>query len=229
MTGGRETVLGALRNALGRPNGLAAVEQAAVEARLAKHERHLIPARGQIPHDEQVKLFRVMAEEAAATVAQVAALDDVPGAVADYLRGHNLPPAVALAPDPALKDVRWQTQPSLTVREGKAEPPDLASVTGAFAAIAESGTLMLISGHDSPTTLNFLPDNHIVVLDAAKVLGSYEEAWSALRERRAQDGGWTMPRTVNLITGPSRSADIEQTLILGAHGPRRLHIILVGS
>ncbi len=102
----------------------------------------------------------------------------------------------------------------------------LTSVSHAFAGVAETGTLVLASGPDNPTSLNFLPDNHIVVIDAKDVAGDYESIWPRLRE---QYGEGLMPRAVNLITGPSRSADIEQTLILGAHGPRRLHVIVVGD
>jgi len=101
----------------------------------------------------------------------------------------------------------------------------LSSVSRAFAGVAETGTLVLTSGADNPTSLNFLPDNHIVVIDAKDVAGDYEAVWPRLREKF----GDLMPRVVNLITGPSRSADIEQTLILGAHGPRRLHVIVVGE
>ncbi|MEZ5579927.1 MAG: LUD domain-containing protein [Candidatus Competibacteraceae bacterium] len=73
---------------------------------------------------------------------------------------------------------------------------------------------MLLSGpHSPPTTLNFLPDTHIVVLRADRIVGAYEDAWDLLRAR-----GLGMPRTVNFITGPSRSADIEQTVQMGAHG-----------
>jgi L-lactate dehydrogenase complex protein LldG len=102
----------------------------------------------------------------------------------------------------------------------------LSSVSHAFAGVAETGTLVLTSGADNPTSLNFLPDNHIVVIDAKDVAGDYESVWQRLREKF---GEAVMPRTANLITGPSRSADIEQTLILGAHGPRRLHVIVVGA
>ena len=85
---------------------------------------------------------------------------------------------------------------------------------------------MLVSGSDNPTTLNFLPDNHIVVLRAADLEGDMESAWDRIRERY---GKGVMPRTVNMITGPSRSGDIEQQIILGAHGPRRLHIVIVAG
>jgi L-lactate dehydrogenase complex protein LldG len=82
----------------------------------------------------------------------------------------------------------------------------------------------MVSGSDNPTTLNFLPDNHLVVVAAGDLSGSFEEILEKLRARYGKE---KMPRTLNLITGPSRSADIEQTLILGAHGPRKLHIIVV--
>ena len=104
-----------------------------------------------------------------------------------------------------------------------AQPTDQASVTSAFAGVAETGSLALISGPDSPTSLNYLPDNHIVVLQVGQIVGSYEEVWQRLREKMSED--W--PRAVNWITGPSRTADIEQELLLGAHGPRRLHVVLV--
>src|SRR5205085_6001380 len=109
----------------------------------------------------------------------------------------------------------------LHLRRGKASPGDQVSMTPAFAAIAETGTLMLTSGAETPSTLNFLPDTHVVVLEAGQVVPTYEEGWTRLRARG------DMPRTVNFITGPSRTGDIEQRIQLGAHGPRRLHVVLV--
>jgi L-lactate dehydrogenase complex protein LldG len=131
-----------------------------------------------------------------------------------------------MAPDEELEALPWKDQPMLTVTRGAAREPDAVSVTGALAGIAETGTLMLHSGPGGPSSLNFLPETHVVVLPAARVVGSYEDGWDLLRRRF---GNGTMPRTVNFITGPSRSADIEQTIQLGAHGPRRLHIVLVGD
>jgi hypothetical protein len=114
---------------------------------------------------------------------------------------------------------------TLAVSFGRSDGSELNAASHAFAAVAESGTLVLTSGEANPTTLNFLPDNHIVVVNAKDVAGDYEEVWAKVR---FANGKGQMPRTVNWITGPSRSADIEQTLLLGAHGPRRLHIVLVG-
>jgi L-lactate dehydrogenase complex protein LldG len=114
---------------------------------------------------------------------------------------------------------------------GWADPPgppagnDPVGVSHAIAGIAETGTVVLASGRDNPTTLAFLPETHIVVVRAADITGDYESAWGTVR---AAFGKGQMPRTINLITGPSRSADIEQTLLLGAHGPQRLHLVVVG-
>jgi L-lactate dehydrogenase complex protein LldG len=97
-----------------------------------------------------------------------------------------------------------------------------------WAGIAETGTLMLPSGPERPTTLNLLAETEVVVLRASAIVGPYEEAWDRLRARgRDALSGGIMPRNIMFVTGPSRSADIEQTLELGAHGPRRLHILLV--
>ncbi|HYD31956.1 MAG TPA: lactate utilization protein, partial [Azospirillaceae bacterium] len=135
-----------------------------------------------------------------------------------------LPAEVRLAPDALLGGVPWDKRPTLSISRGRARDHDLSSVTGAVAGIAETGTLMLTSGPEHPSTLNLMPDTHIVVLPTERVVGSYEDAWDRLRARTAESG---LPRTVLFVTGPSRTGDIEQQIQLGAHGPRRLHIILV--
>jgi L-lactate dehydrogenase complex protein LldG len=221
MSDGRNDILGGIRKALKRgPLDPAAAH--ALRARLGDPQRNLLPARATVLDDAgRIDLFVAMAEEVQTTVDRVAGLADVPAAVATYLASENLPAELVIAPDPALDAIPWGERPLLRLRRGKAAPGDHVSVTPAFAAIAETGTLMLTSGPETPTTLNFLPDTHIVVLRADQVLPHYEEGWSRLRARGP------MPRTVNFITGPSRTGDIEQRIQLGAHGPRRLHIVLV--
>jgi len=220
----REQILGAIRRALGR-GAADAVRRAAVADRLARHARNLVPDRAQgLDPAGQVTLFVQMAEEAQATVARVAGAADVPGAVADYLSQHNLPSRLIMTPDPALDDIPWHERPLLEIRRGRAEDADQVGVTACFAGIAETGTLMLISGAHSPTRNNFLPDTHVVVMRRAQVIASYEDGWTRLRATMGEKG---MPRTVNFITGPSRTGDIEQRIELGAHGPRRLHIVLI--
>jgi L-lactate dehydrogenase complex protein LldG len=221
----RDTVLGSIRRSLG-VSGHEAPRHKAVADRLATHPAGVVPARGQVAPFERVALFIKMMEFASGTVDLVAETEDVPSAVAAFLRRHNLPMQVRRGDDRRLAALPWQREATLEVSTGVSDGGQLASVSHAFGAVAETGTLVLTSGADNPTTLNFLPDNHVVVVDAKDVTGDFETVWQKLRETY---GVGVMPRTVNLITGPSRSADIEQTLILGAHGPRRLHVILVGE
>ena len=217
MSEARGDILGAIRRARA-----AAGDPGAVERRLAEHRRNLVPARAASrDHAEQVTLFAAMAEEVQTTVSRVGTLADVPGAVADWLAGLNLPAELVMSPDRLLDGIPWETRPLLHYRRGKPGPTDLTGVTACFAGVAETGTLMLLSGPESPSTLNFLPDNHIAVLRASQVVGTYEDGFDRLRSNGA------MPRTVNFITGPSRTADVEQKIQLGAHGPRRLHIVIV--
>ncbi len=171
-----------------------------------------------------------MAEGVFATVDRVDDMTAVPAALSDYLKRENLPARVVMAPDKTLDAAAWDSEPLLEIRRGVPEEPDMVSVTSAPAAVAETGTLAMFSGADHPSTLNFLPETHVVVLPASRIAKTYEDVWDQIRARMADasDGrGNLPPRTVNFITGPSRSGDIEQTLLLGAHGPRRLHIILV--
>jgi L-lactate dehydrogenase complex protein LldG len=170
-------------------------------------------------------MFAAQAEAVSTTVARVASAADVPAAIADFLRAGNLPATLRRGADARLAEMPWAATP-IVISHGASAGGDLNAVSHAEAGVAETGTLVLLSGPDNPTTLNFLPDNHIVVLRAADVEADLEAVWARLR---ARFGAGALPRTVNLVTGPSRSADIEQKLLLGAHGPRRLHIVIVGA
>jgi L-lactate dehydrogenase complex protein LldG len=224
MKSAREHILHAI--AQHRGGVLDANAVAGASARLLAHKANTIPARSQGSATEQVELFTRMAQQAAATVTVLAHLADAPRAIAEYLRAQNLPCVLRLGPDQELNGLPWSLAPSLQITSGGARPEDEVSLTPAFAAIAETGTLMLISGEHQPTALNFLPDTHIVVLAKSAIVGAYEEALMRLR-RQAGPAGW--PRTINWITGPSRTADIEQTLVMGAHGPRRLYILIAND
>lgn len=221
----RSQMLGAVRRALGR-GALDAAAAAPLERRLADHPANLIPARTARPPGAVIDLFVQMAEAVNTTVDRVPDPAAVPQAVSEYLARYNLPGEIVMSPDAALDAFPWADRPLLAIHRGRSQGDDPVSVTPAFAAIAETGTLMLTSHGDRPTTLNFLPDTHIVVLYADQVVGPYEDAWNRLRAMQATAGGG-MPRTVNFVTGPSRTGDIEQKIQLGAHGPRRLHIVLV--
>lgn len=224
MSEARQQILAGIRRSLGRGR-LSADAENQLRARLAARRRNPIPARATgLDAAGRVDLFAAMAEEVQATVARVGSAAAVPTAVADYLAAENLPAEMAMAPDAGLDAIPWAERPLLRIRRGRAEAEDAVTVTPCLAAIAETGTLLLVSGPQTPTTLNFLSDTHIVVVRAAQIVATYEDAWDRLRGGRPPDA---LPRTVNFITGPSRTADIEQRIVLGAHGPRRLHIVLI--
>jgi len=219
----RDQVLAAIRRSLG-VTGNEVARNATIDDRLRRAPKGVIPARGQLAAEERIALFTTMAEKVSATVARVADAVALPEAVAAYVRAHNLPAAVRTGGDALFTGLPWQDT-HIEVRHGAARDDDKVGLSHAFAGVAESGTVMLASGADNPTTINFLPEVHVVALGADDVVGDYEAAWDKLR---AAVGKGHMPRTVNMVTGPSRSGDIEQTILLGAHGPRRLHIIVVG-
>jgi L-lactate dehydrogenase complex protein LldG len=208
----REAILGAVRGALGR-GPLDDARRAALDARVPQHTR---PAQ----HDDPLARFVRKFESRAGTVARVAQRADVPAAVEAYRAAHALPARAAVGA--ALGDLAWP--PGWQIHHGAAGIDEHLAVSAALAGIAETGSLLLASGPDSPTTHNFVPDDHVVVLDAARIVTHFEDAWALLRARVQG-----MPRAVNVISGPSRTADVEQTIQLGAHGPRRVHVILVGG
>jgi L-lactate dehydrogenase complex protein LldG len=220
MSDDRARILGEIRRALGRD-----VPDQATQAEIAEslsQPNRLIPQRAVGTAAELVARFVTMAQAANATVVRLDDVVAVPTAVADFMACHEIEAEVLVAPDPRLTELDWRAR-GLLVRSGSPERHQAVAVTGAFAAAAETGTLVVCSGPQHPSSLNLLPDNHIVVLAESRIVGSYEETWDLLRAAYP-DG---LPRTVLWITGPSRTGDIEQTLYLGAHGPLRVHILLV--
>jgi L-lactate dehydrogenase complex protein LldG len=222
----RDAILGRIRNALNATDAEDDPRRVAVSARLDFPPRGVIPARGQLGREGRVKMFAKMAKTAHATVDHAASDEAVPGLVANYLRQRNIGTRLRMGGDKRLRAIPWFNERTLQITIGPSDGSDDVAVSHATGGIAESGTLALTSGRDNPTTLNLLPEHHIVVVDANDIDSDMETLLDRLRDRY---GKGQMPRTLNFITGPSRSGDIEQTLLLGAHGPRGLHIIVVGG
>lgn len=222
MSSSREQIFDNIRRGLNR-DSLEGEALENVKHRLASHPSSTIPSRSDLPQEQQVKLFEEMATEAAAELIKLEQYSQVPEAVAKFMRDESLKHLVS-ATSTELTELDWSTLDDCQIEHREALAGDVASLTSSFAGIAETGTLMLLSGSQSPTTLNFLPDIHLAVLEAKNIVGPYEAAWQKLRETHD-----AMPRSVNMITGPSRSADIEQKLQMGAHGPKRLVIFLIGA
>ncbi|MFM9938418.1 MAG: lactate utilization protein C [Hyphomicrobiaceae bacterium] len=206
--------------------GTVAVRRPAVEARLKAQPPHLIPERAKRDTAGAKAQLTEFLKGQTATVLDLKSSAEVPSAIAAYLRNINLPLRLRTGDDPRLAALPWSKEPALSLDRGQAQPGDHVSLTHAVAAVAETGTLVLQSGADNPVTLNFLPENHIVVVRAKDIVGAYEAAFDAVRQRL---GKGTMPRTLNLISGPSRTADIGGRLVVGAHGPRRLCVVIVND
>lgn len=211
----REDILGRLRGSLGRSAENAARGRAQIEALLAAHARG---PRSTLSGDLLAR-FREKSQGLASTLDAVATLDEVPCAVARYLAALGLPrQAVCWA---ELAGLDWNAS-GIAIEARPACGDDLIGITGCFAAVAETGTLALCSGAATPAATSLLPETHIAVLPASRVVADMEAVWQLLRSERAG-----LPRAVNFVSGPSRTGDIEQTIVLGAHGPYRVHIVIV--
>ncbi|WP_286237429.1 LutC/YkgG family protein [Neptuniibacter halophilus] len=214
-------ILANIRHGLKRGAATEAQREATLE-RIRAHKPTIIPKRSQLDQPGQIQLFREMASAAAAELIDIQSLNQLPSAVAAWLNQHQFKTLVS-ASDECLNQLDWSALGEINREQRVARSGDLASLTTSMAGIAETGTLMLYSRPESPTTLNFLPDCHLVLLKESDIVGSYEDAWNRLREKHPN----SMPRTVNMITGPSRSADIGQKLQMGAHGPCVLVIFIL--
>lgn len=222
----RDAILSKIRGGLGAKADDAG-RRAVIEGRIATRDRHLLPARVKAKSPDQLlDLFRGFLQRESATVLEVNSKQDIPSAIAGYLRSNNLPARIRVGGDAMLTQLPWGSEPQLEMLLGRAQPSDEVGLTHASAAVAETGTLVLASGADNPVTLNFLPETHIVVVDDRDLVPAYEDAWEKIR---ARFGDRKMPRTVNFISGPSRTGDIGGKLVMGAHGPRRMCVILVRS
>jgi L-lactate dehydrogenase complex protein LldG len=211
----RASILARIRSRQGKADTVRPAEREAVEQYLAAHPQGPRPT---VDADIEAR-FRDRALSLATTVDTVAGVAELPAAVTRYLRDQALAPAAVCWPEFAALD--WNAQ-GLRVESRAARGDDLVGITGAFCAIAETGTLLLLSGPETPPATSLLPETHIAVVARERIVAGMEDAWALLRGERG-----TLPRAVNFISGPSRTADIEQTVTMGAHGPYRVHIILL--
>jgi L-lactate dehydrogenase complex protein LldG len=211
----RDAIIGRIRANRGGKAGDPASIAAAAKALLSKPES----GRPRIDAGEPGAIFaaHLVSPKVGASIDEIAGLEDVPQAVRRYLDAQGLDAGIAVQPDPALLRLDWTSFDLLPRIEADA----IVGVGKALWGIAETGTLVFHSGPASPTLFSFLPLHHLVVIERTRIL-SYLEDYALL----VQDGA--PPRNVNFITGASGTTDIEGTLVKGAHGPRFLHVIIVG-
>ena len=214
MSAAKERILGDVRRSLRRAGPLTESVRAGLDRRVAAPVPNLKPALAGDP----ISLFVRKANAVHTRTTTVPTLAGISDVVLRHIEDNGLDRAVVVAPD--LEGVQWSNR--LTVERRAARDSDQMSVTGAFAGIAETGSVMLLSGPGSPTTLNFLPEDHVVVLRESRIVPHLEDAWALLRKECG-----AMPRTVNIISGPSKTGDVELVILEGAHGPRRFHVVVV--
>jgi L-lactate dehydrogenase complex protein LldG len=214
----REDILGRVRAGLNRNATNAAAGREEMSAALSNRSHGPKPTIDATPQ-ALLERFRIKSEAQSSTVDSVAQESAVPAAIARYLTGMNLPKTAVAWPSLAALD--WAGS-GLKVEGRGARDADLVGITGCFCAVAETGTLMLCSSPETPAAVSLLPETHIAIVRASRIVAYMEEAWALAR---AELG--SLPRAVNFISGPSRTGDIEQTIVLGAHGPYRVHLVIV--
>jgi len=211
----RDDILGRVRAGVGK--GDAEARRLAAKARLQTRRRGPQPTLV----GDLLERFCAKAEALASTVAQVEDYAQVPAHVAGWLTAQQLPLQAVTTLDVAGLD--WQ-RAGLECHSGVARDADPVGISGCFCAIAKTGTLMLLSGVATPASVSLLPETHIALVPAERIVATMEEAFALLRRERGE-----LPRAVNFVSGPSRTGDIEQTIVLGAHGPCRVHLIVIGE
>jgi L-lactate dehydrogenase complex protein LldG len=212
----RENILARIRaaNAVAKSSGALG---GAPELRISEHPRG--------PHPDlswdALQKFIDQSRASASSVEQIDRIDDLPTAVSNYLTENALEKHLVGWDD--YQSLDWVSA-GLEMEARPAQGSDKVGVTGSFCAIAETGTLVTLSGEMSPATTSLLPETHIAVLRTSRIVKTMEDAWSLVRQEVGD-----LPRQVNFISGPSRTADIEMTLVYGAHGPFRVHVILLND
>ena len=197
----RERILARIRQQQGRDDAQKTAEAREADDWLRRHPRGPLPDIG----PDRIAKFREMALRMQSTLDEVPLWDEAPAAVARYLQAHALPLA-AVAHD-TLEQLRWQ---------------GAGSLTGCFCAVAETGSLVFATGPGTWATGHLLPETHVVLLEARRIVGCQEDAFDLMRAELGE-----IPRGFNTVSGPSRTGDIEQTIVLGAHGPYRVHVVIV--
>lgn len=190
----------------------------------APQGRICVPARALKSKTERIADFKMRLLEQKVVVEDVAAPEFVPASVINILEVARMAPRIRCGAEPFYEKMPWPAKASLERTLGAASPTTAAALSHAIAGFAETGTLVLASGEENPVTLTFLPDLHIVTVEESMIVGGLEDAFDMVRARY---GRGRMPRTLNLVSGASRTGDIGGQLVMGAHGPRKLAVLVV--
>ncbi len=212
----RDNILARIRANGGQAGQTSEAELALARSVIAAKTRGPLPTFGK--HDP-VKHFIEECERLKTTLAEVASLAEVPAEAGRYLAANKLSKELVGWHEFAALD--WSGA-GLGFADRSALGSDLVGLTGCFCAIGETGTLLLLGGPATPKKTALLPETHICVVSKARMVATMEDAFQLLRDEYKEP-----PRATWFVSGPSRTADIEQTIVIGAHGPYRVHVILI--
>ena len=209
----RETILHNVRTALGRSQGQPPAEPPPVRLRVPE-----------VPLETRLASMTARLEALAGRVCRVPTTAAARAAVSDLLANRT-----AIASNaPFLQECDILSLPGIT--SGITERDQLrqlcatsdVGITSADYALADTGTLVLLSTPYEARLVSLLPPAHIAVLPADRVLTGLDELFSLLPNPAS------VASSMVLITGPSRTADIEQILVRGVHGPGQITLVLIG-
>ena len=212
----RENILARIRSQSGKPGTTSEGELAAVRAHIARHERGPLPT---FARHDPVAHFIEECARLTTTLAEVAGLEEVPHEVARYIASQSLLPRCVGWQEFSTLD--WQAA-GIEFDNRAALPTDMIGVTGCYCAIGETGTLLLLGAPMTPKSTALLPETHICIVKKSRMMPTMEDAFALMRNEVGEP-----PRATFFVSGPSRTADIEQTIVIGAHGPYRVHVVLI--
>jgi L-lactate dehydrogenase complex protein LldG len=215
----RRTVLTQVNDALG---GQVEQRRVAATAWLERTRVAVLPKAAPLAPHEELPHF-IDRATAAAAIVTIAKMSDIPRQISATIADWKIVRGIVAASDPLLRSWLGES-PQASLRFGCPVPSDQVSVALAAAAIAETGTLVFVSGPSSPAALAFLPEYLIAIVPASRLVASYNAVLPMLLKCGSP---LAMPRCVHFVTGPSRTADIEEVLLIGAHGPRAVKMLVV--
>ena len=204
-----------------------------VTDRLASHPRNTLPMRANLDQAGLVDLFEYHITRVQGTVGRVGSLSDVTGHLSNYLKTISDAEleTVSMSPDAAALGLDFSAEPHITISDWTLKTSLSVCLSTCFGAVAETGSLVVCATSGNALSQNFLSDTHIVILMAADLMPHYEDVWDKVRAASPQTNAdkRPYPRDLTFVSGPSCTGDIEMIMEYGAHGPKRLHTIIVGA
>jgi L-lactate dehydrogenase complex protein LldG len=214
VSAARAQILDAVRSARG-----------ALPERTASHAQSrqaLLPPRFVREAPDLADLFLHKLDAVSASHAVLPSFRDLPDHLSTWFARQGMLSRFLLAPEPLLMGLDWASSRLSPLSELPNVLTPRTIVSGAFAGVAETGSIALLTNGMSRPSHNLLAQTQVVVVERTRIVAAMEDVW--IMTRRAG-----LPRSLVFVTGPSRTADVEMTLELGVHGAVAVHVVLIGD